>query len=156
MSSIALHSLFLVSLPLSVLDDGDEVKVLPEYSALVLLPLFDYLLLEAGEEAPEGTGRGVSQGDRWGDSSWRPRSPIFSGRYLRRYLLLRRGRLDPVQLPLFFMLLVLVVEDDLTGRPDAVVITHSFFIPQSLELPWNPGLVHLLLQVLIESSLHLC
>lgn len=138
---------------LSVLNDGDELKILPEYSALVLLPLFDYLLLEAGEEAPEGTGRGVSQGDRWGDSSWSPRSLIFSGRYLRRYLLLRRGRLDPVSL--FFMLLVLVVEDDLTGRPDAVVITHSFFIPQSLELPWNPGLVHLL-QVPVEACLHLC
>lgn len=156
MSSISLHSFFFVSLPLSDLNDGDEVKVLPEYSALVLLPLFDYLLLEAGEEAPEGAGGGVSQGDRWGDSSWSPRSLSFSGRYLRRYLLLRRGRLDPVQLSLFFMLLVLVVEDDLTGRPDAVVITHSFFIPQPLELPWNPGLVHLLLQVLVEACLHLC
>lgn len=154
MSSISLHLFFFVSLPLSVLNDGDEVEVLPEYSALVLLPLFDYLLLEAGEEAPEGAGRGVSQGDRWGDSSWRPASLIF--RHLRGYLLLRRGRLDPVQLSLFFILLVLVVEDDLTGRPDAVVIAHSFFIPQSLELPWNPGLVHLLRQVLVEACLHLC
>lgn len=152
MSSISLHLFFFVSLPLSVLNDGDEVKVLPEYSALVLLPLFDYLLLEAGEEAPEGAGRGVSQGDRWGDSSWGPASLIFSG----RYLLLRRGRLDPVQLSLFFVLLVLVVEDDLTGRPDAVVIAHSFFIPESLELPWNPGLVHVLRQVLVEACLHLC
>lgn len=156
MSSISLHSFFFVSLPSSVLNDGDEFKILPEYLALVLLPLFDYLLLEAGEEAPEGAGRGVSQGDRWGDSSWSPHSRIFSGRYLRRYLLLRRGRLDPVRLSLFFMLLVLVVEDDLTGRPDAVVITHSFFIPQSLELPWDPGLVHLLLQALVEACLHLC
>lgn len=156
MSSTSLPSFFFVSLPLSVLNDGDEVKILPEYPALVLLPLSDYLLLEAGEKAPEGTGRGVSQGHRWGGSSWRPRSLSFNGRYLRRYLLLRRGRLDPVQLSLFFLLLVLVVEDDLTGRPDAVVIAHSFFIPQSLQLPWNPRLVHLLLQALVEACLHLC
>lgn len=141
--------------------------MLPEYSCLVLLPLFDYLLLEAGEEASEGTGRGVSQGDggrnsgvlRVSGSSRRPGSLVFSVRYLRRVsscLLVMRGRLDPVKLSLLLMALVLVIEHDLTGRPDAVVITDSFFIPQSLELAWNPGPVNLLLQALVEARFHVC
>lgn len=45
------------------LGNVDEVKGLPGYSCLVLLLLLDYLLLEASEEASEGSGRGVSQGD---------------------------------------------------------------------------------------------
>lgn len=143
----------------------DKVKVLPAYSRLVLLPLFDYLLLEAGEEASEGTGRGVSQGDggrnsgvlRVSDSSRRPRRLVFSGRDPRSVSCSRLevwARLAPVKLSLLVMALVLLVQDDLTGRPDAVVIACSFFVPRSLQLAWDPGPAHLLLQGLAEALFH--
>lgn len=69
-------------------------------------------------------------------------------------LLAMRGRLDPVKLS-FLMMPLVMVEDDLTGRPNAVVITSSLFIAQSLELAWNPGPDCLFLQAVLEACFHI-